>query len=179
MMNKAQKEIRAQEEIRAQNEVQVQKEYLNLTVPIDSLTKTKDSLPGYELESKAKVKLFFYKGNSISHQEYYVLDRLLMFRLKLKLEGNFKDTMPLDFVIVKDTIEDIDIDFTLIDMFFRRKYTKWKTLKILGPIREKYFGITKIGDYIGTVFMDYREFLEFTKWMHYLIQEPMKRDNVL
>jgi len=100
-----------------------------------------------------------------------------MFRLKLKMEGKLADYMPIPYMVVKDTIESVDLDFTLLDMFFRRKRTKWKVLKLLGPIREKYFGVN-IGDYIGTVFMNYHEFLDFTNYISFLSHEPIKNEQV-
>ena len=155
----------------------VEKVTVNLTVPLENLTRTDSTIPGYEFESKARIKLFMYKGNSISRQEHVMLNRLLMFRLQLKLEGKLANYMPLPYMMVKETVQNVDIDFTLLDMFFRRKHTKWKVLKLLGPIREKYFG-TKIGEYIGTVFMDYYEFMDFTNYITFLSHEPIKDEKV-
>ena len=51
-------------------------------------------------------------------------------------------------------------------------------MKLLGPIREKYFG-TNIGEYIGTVFMDYHEFMDFTEYINFLCHHPIKEEKVL
>jgi len=151
---------------------EVQKEYVNIKIPANSLRQ-----PGYALEQKPKptrIKLFIYKGNSISRQEHILLNRLIMVRLKIKFIGNLKAYVPMDSLITREVIQSADVDFNLIDMFFRRKHNKWRCLKLLGPIREKYFGV-QVGEYIGTVFMDFDEFRQFTDFIRYLLYEPLRK----
>jgi len=97
-----------------------------------------------------------------------------MIRLKIRFENNLINLIePIDNIKAREIIEDIDIDFSLIEKFFLKEYGKYLTRKIISPIRDlldddKTF---KEGDKLITLRLLYEDFIKLTQFLSLLIND--------
>ena len=125
-----------------------------------------------------KVELNIYKGRTIAGREFQETDntekKLRMIRLKIRFENNLINLIePIDNIKAREIIEDIDIDFSLIEKFFLKEYGKYLTRKIISPIRDlldddKTF---KEGDKLITLRLLYEDFIKLTQFLSLLIND--------
>lgn len=151
-------------------ERQVQKKTINLSV------KAKD--PGYEITQdhldNQLVILHFYKGK-ISALDLYESGRTLMFRLKIQFTGNLAKYIPIDAVAAKETIETIDLDLELLEIFFKKRETSQAVRSMFSPMVDKYQGV-KIGERVGDIKLPYGVFTEFVNFIQHLAYAPFGKE---
>jgi len=96
---------------------------------------------GYEITHDDRqsqiVELYFYKGK-VSALDLFETGRTLMFRVKIKFTGNLAKYIPIDAVAAKETIETVDIDLELLEVFFKRKQSAQSTRIMFAPLVDKY-----------------------------------------
>ena len=124
-----------------------------------------------------KVELNIYKGRTIAGRELQETDntekKLRMIRLKIKFENNLINLIePIDNIQAREIIEDIDIDFSLIEKFFLKEYGKYLTHKIISPIRDLLDDKTfKEGDKLITLRLSYDDFIKLTQFLSLIIND--------
>ena len=152
-------------------EKKVVREEVNVTIKAPEL--------GYEVSlddlNKKVVNVHLYKGKC-SAQDVFELERTIMFRLKIQFVGNLAKYIPIDAAAARETVETIDLDLDLLELFFCKKETS-KTVKIkFGPIVDKYLA-SAVGKHIGTLTMSYEEFTELVVFIRYLSYASFSNDN--
>jgi len=134
---------------------------------------------GYRIEldklNNKKVNIRFFKGISYGRQEMFELERLIMLRVKIQFLGDLSKYISIDGLAAKESIQSIDIDLDLIEVFFNRKLKKQQVQKLLSPIVDRYLG-SNVGQYLSTIQMTYGEFTELVSFLQYLSYEPFKNE---
>jgi hypothetical protein len=128
---------------------------------------------------RKKVRIFLFKGLPVASRELIETDvsskKLRLVRLFIDFM-QLKDKVSIDMLTVKDNIEQIDIDLSLLEFFLRRHYDKWVVTRILTPIVERH-DAGKIGDIIGSLTLEYHQYLDLVKFLEHLLKEPLKTDD--
>jgi hypothetical protein len=152
--------------------MKVQHEVIDIKLPSESGV-------GYRIEldklNNKKVNIRFFKGISYGRQEMFELERLIMLRVKIQFLGDLSKYIPIDGLAAKESIQSIDIDLDLIEVFFNRKLKKQQVQKLLSPIVDRYLG-SNVGQYLSTIQMTYGEFTELVSFLQYLSYEPFKNE---
>jgi hypothetical protein len=125
-----------------------------------------------------KVELNLFKGQTIAGKELQETDnrdkKLRMVRLKINLESNLLEKLAsIDYIQAKEQIENIDIDFSLIEKFFMKEYGSYITKKLISPLRDlldddKHF---KVGDKLITLKLDYDDFIKLVQFLSVLVND--------
>lgn len=127
--------------------------------------------------NKRTVEIFLYKGK-MSAIDSVTLERTIMLRVKIKFKGDLAKFVPIDASAAKETVETIDIDLGLLEIFFKRKEKSQKVQHMFSPIVDKHMG-AKIGEHVGTIAVNYRVFTELVTFLEYLAYQPFKDQQVL
>ena len=137
---------------------------------------------GYQIDidslNRRHVKINFYKGQSLGNVELYSSGKLIMVRILIQFIGDLSKYIPIDGLVSKNIIESLDIEFYLIEYFLHKRMDKNAVIQVLSPIWEmcKY---KKIGEYIGSITIDYQTFTQFVNYLQYLSFETFKQEKVL
>jgi hypothetical protein len=125
-----------------------------------------------------KVELNIFKGQTYAGREFQETDnsdkKLRMVRLKINLESNLLEKVAsIDYIQAKETIENVDIDFSLIEKFFIKEYGSYITKKLISPLRDlidddKHF---KVGDKLITLKLDYDDFIKLVQFLSVLVND--------
>lgn len=141
-----------------------------------------ESQKGYTIDidslNRKKVKIYFYKGTSLADVENIITGKLLMVRVKIQFVGDLSKYIPIDGLVSRNIVEGVDIDFYLIEHFFLLKMEKYHVTRLLTPLWEmcKY---KKIGEFIGSITIDYEKFTSLVTYLQYLSFETFRREDVL
>ena len=130
---------------------------------------------------RRKVRLYFYKGQPIAGRELTETDvfskKLRLIRLKVDFMS-LKDFVSIDMLTVKDNIEQLDIDFSLLELFFKRYFDRWQMARLFAPLIEVYDASSE-GALIGDITFEYQQYLELVNFLEFLLKEPLKTDTPL
>ena len=129
---------------------------LNIKVPDEFIYNKYDIIRNTANHIKIKVNIF--KGESFAEREKYVFNKMKMIRIKVDYSHLLsKKVLSISDIIVKETIENVDIQFELLENFLKQKYKPQAVKRALLPIYDKYDG-AKVGDYLGYIFLNYDDF---------------------
>jgi len=127
---------------------------------------------------RKKVRIFMFKGMPIASRELVETDvshkKVRLVRLLIDFM-QLKQNVSVDMITVKDNIEQLDIDLSYIELFLKRHFDKWSNARILNPIIEKH-DVANIGDVIGSLTFEYHMYLDFVKFIEFMLKEPLKND---
>ena len=128
---------------------------------------------------RKKIRLYVYKGNPVASRELTETDRqdkkLRLFRLKVDFL-EITDKVSVDMLVVKDHIEELDIDHTLLEHIFSQFFDrKEKARALIRPLLEVYDS-AKPGQLIGDITLDYDHFLKMANYIAFLVREPIKKE---
>ena len=134
--------------------------------------------PGFEITHDHRenqlVLLHLYKGK-VSALDLYESGKTIMFRLKIQFVGNLAKYIPIDAVTAKETIETVDIDLELLEVFFKKRESAQSIRAMFSPLVDKYPGVN-IGQLVGTLKVNYGIFTEFVNFIQFLSYEPFRKD---
>lgn len=136
---------------------------------------------GFHIKNKGMDKVVLvqiYKGVSLADYENYINNRLIMFRLKVKIRENIKNFIPIQLEQLIEVVEHTDIDIELLETFLKSKWKKSSVMKFLSPLREVYFS-AKPGDLIGELEMDFSTFKDLLRYLHILNYETFYKEDVI
>jgi hypothetical protein len=119
---------------------------------------------------KELVILNVYKG--VSNVPYEKKDLPIIFRLKVTFEGNLSKYIPVDALAAKEVIDNVDIDYDFVEVFFNRHFLRPVVKKVLYPLIDSYFE-KPIGEKLGEIALGHPEFAEFVSFMRFLCYEPL------
>lgn len=144
--------------------MKVTKETIDIKIPASAGV-------GYHIEldsiSNKKVNLRFFKGVSHAEREMFELERLIMIRIRVQFVGDLHKFVPIDTLAAREVIQSVDIDLSLLEIFFNKKQKGRETTRLMSPIVQNYLGnIT--GQYLGTIQMTYGEFTDLVNFLQYL-----------
>jgi hypothetical protein len=133
---------------------------------------------GYEVSHDERdsqiVNLHLFKGK-VSALDLFESGRTLMFRVKIQFAGNLAKYLPIDAAAAKETIETVDLDIELLEVFFKKKQSAQAVRAMFAPLVDKYPGV-QIGQFIGSIRLEYGIFTEFVNFIQYLSYAPMEGD---
>jgi len=136
---------------------------------------------GFHIKNKGMDKVVLvqiYKGVSLADYENYINNKLIMFRLKVKIKENIKNFIPIQLEQLIEIVEHTDIDIELLETFLKSKWKKSSVIKFLSPLREVYFS-AKPGDLIGELEMDFSTFKDLLRYLHILNYETFYKEDVI
>ena len=130
-----------------------------------------------EDDKGVRYKVLFLKGCSVAEPELYENQKLIMLRLKVRLQDNLgKYTqIPKHLQSLVDNVESIDIDFSLIEKFLNLKWSRQAIVKLFSTLLDVYQQ-AKEGDILGEIEMDYTTFEEFMVFLKVLCFETFIKD---
>jgi len=130
-----------------------------------------------EDDKGVRYKVLFLKGRSVAEPELYENQKLIMLRLKVRLQDNLgKYTqIPKHLQSLVDNVESIDIDFSLIEKFLNLKWSRQAIVKLFSTLLDVYQQ-AKEGDILGEIEMDYTTFEEFMVFLKVLCFETFIKD---
>lgn len=130
---------------------------------------------GYEIKqddlNNQFVNIHLFKGK-VSALDLVERGKTVMFRIKIQFTGNLATYLPIDAAAAKETIETIDLDLELLEVFFKKKETSQAVRAMFSPMVEKYSSF-KIGQKLGTIKVTYDIFNEFVVFIRYLSYAPL------
>lgn len=145
-----------------QNKKDVQYEQVDVKIPVPEL--------GYEITlddiNNKIVKLHLYKGKT-SAQDIFELGRVIMFRVKIQFVGDLSKYLPIDAAAARETIETVDLDLDLLEIFFKKKQKTQAVKRMFSSMVDTYMGVS-VGHKVGTITMSYKNFSEFVVFIRYL-----------
>lgn len=124
------------------------------------------------------VKIYFYKGFALGAVDWMMSGKLIMVRLRIRFMGDLSKYIPVDALVSKNMVEEVDIDFSLIEHFFGLKMDKYNVQKLLSPLYER-CKFKNIGENIGTITVDYETFTKLVTFLQYLSFETFKKEDLL
>ena len=130
---------------------------------------------------RRRIRLYLYKGQPIAGRELAETDvsakKLRLIRIKVDFM-QLSDKVSIDMLAVKDNIEQVDIDFSLLELFFKRYFDKWQMARLFSPLLDVY-DISPPGAKIGDITLEYGQYLELVSFLEFLLKEPLKNDKPL
>ena len=130
---------------------------------------------------RRKIKIYLYKGTPIASRELIETDvsnkKLRLVRIRVDFMKLY-DKVSIDMLVVKDNIETIDIDLRYLELFFKRYFDRWLLVKLFAPIVEKHDALPP-GSLIGELVLEYGQFVEFVKFLEFMLREPLTHDKCI
>jgi len=145
---------------------------------VDIKVKPQPKTPGFEIKQdtfdREYVILHLYKGK-VSALDLYEKGKTIMFRVRIQFTGDLAKYLPIDASAAKETVETIDLDLELMEVFFKKKESSQAVRNMFSPMVEKY-PVSKVGQELGTVKINYAIFTEFVAFIQYLSYAPFSGD---
>ena len=146
---------------------------------------TKKQLKSHELLTdnlkRKRIRIYLYKGEPIASKELVETDvsdkKLRLIRIRVDFM-QLRDNISIDMLTVKDNIEQLDIDFKLLEQFFRRYFDSYQMRKLFAPLIDLY-DYANTGDLIGDITLEYHQFIELVNFLEFLLKEPLKNDKCI
>jgi len=130
---------------------------------------------------KRKIKLYLYKGIPVASREFVETDvsnkKVRLIRIKVDFM-KLSNRLSIDMLTVKDNIETIDIDLQYLELFFKKYFDQWMLVKLFTPIVERHDALP-VGSLVGTVTLEYGQFIDFVKFLEFMLREPLVNDRCI
>lgn len=135
---------------------------------------------GYERitkDNKHAVKLNLFKGE---HKMGHIYDKdvKIMIRIKVHFSDNLAKYVDLHKKFVKETIESVDMDLDLLQIFLNENNTPAQVSSIVHALRDTHSSVP-IGEFVGSIMFPEKEFLRFIKFMKHLSYDTFNDENIL
>lgn len=121
---------------------------------------------------KLKYIVRVFKGQSIADPERS------MVRLKVKVVGDLKDYIPIDLESIKEIVEQVDLEFDLLELFLCQLFdTRKKVIKLLATIKDLH-AISKVGALLGEIELDHNGWLKLLDFLQIACYKPLETEHV-
>lgn len=135
--------------------------------------------PGYEVrkfpDNSIRVLVHVEKGEN---KTYLLTDTpvtMFRFRLPILTEGALNKYITFNDDLLKETIEQIDIELELVERFFLLKHTREWVRTVFRPVYDT-VDAEPVGKRIGAFEFSYPDFYRLLAYLKYLSYEPIVDD---
>ena len=143
-------------------------------IPVNITFGIKDPKPITVVKDGNNLKYIIrvFKGQSVADPER------VMLRLKVKVVGDLKDYIPIDLESIKEIVEQIDLEFDLLELFLCQLFdARRKVIQILATIRDLY-DVSKVGALLGEIELDHSGWLKLLEFLQIACYKPLETEHV-